>query len=175
MQRHWGGGRLCERLCKCYEGEFSLCNTVATNICIILTCSLSLEIRTACKKKTALRRAHIAYRHKHTAYTLSWLYPTLLIFPLLWFVCPRRSLLQQLQRLQALVSGKVPRSCKIASTQTGTCLMVCTVHLTQTQTFTARSLSRTCTLIYTHVWLFPPEQMKILYLYQQMVSLSSLV
>ncbi|XP_052418287.1 cyclic AMP-responsive element-binding protein 3-like protein 1 isoform X4 [Carassius gibelio] len=34
-----------------------------------------------------------------------------------------RSLLQQLQRLQALVSGKVPRSCKIASTQTGTCLM----------------------------------------------------
>uniref|UniRef100_A0A673KZV7 Cyclic AMP-responsive element-binding protein 3-like protein 1 n=1 Tax=Sinocyclocheilus rhinocerous TaxID=307959 RepID=A0A673KZV7_9TELE len=35
-----------------------------------------------------------------------------------------RSLLQQLQRLQALVSGKVPRSCKIASTQTGTCLMV---------------------------------------------------
>ncbi|XP_066510626.1 cyclic AMP-responsive element-binding protein 3-like protein 1 [Hoplias malabaricus] len=35
-----------------------------------------------------------------------------------------RSLLQQLQKLQALVSGKVPRSCKMASTQTGTCLMV---------------------------------------------------
>ncbi|TRZ02607.1 hypothetical protein DNTS_027981 [Danionella cerebrum] len=35
-----------------------------------------------------------------------------------------RSLLQQLQRLQALVSGKMTRSCKIASTQTGTCLMV---------------------------------------------------
>ncbi|XP_030649619.1 cyclic AMP-responsive element-binding protein 3-like protein 1 [Chanos chanos] len=35
-----------------------------------------------------------------------------------------RSLLQQLQKLQALVSGKVPRSYKIASTQTGTCLMV---------------------------------------------------
>ncbi|XP_063045282.1 cyclic AMP-responsive element-binding protein 3-like protein 1, partial [Engraulis encrasicolus] len=35
-----------------------------------------------------------------------------------------RSLLQQLQKLQALVSGKVPRSCRIASTQTGTCLMV---------------------------------------------------
>ncbi|XP_029926566.1 cyclic AMP-responsive element-binding protein 3-like protein 1 isoform X3 [Myripristis murdjan] len=35
-----------------------------------------------------------------------------------------RSLLQQLQKLQALVSGKVvPRSCKMASTQTGTCLM----------------------------------------------------
>ncbi|KAL2088763.1 hypothetical protein ACEWY4_015662 [Coilia grayii] len=35
-----------------------------------------------------------------------------------------RSLLQQLQKLQALVSGKVPRSCRMASTQTGTCLMV---------------------------------------------------
>ncbi|KAJ8413132.1 hypothetical protein AAFF_G00107140 [Aldrovandia affinis] len=35
-----------------------------------------------------------------------------------------RSLLQQLQKLQALVAGKVPRSCKLASTQTGTCLMV---------------------------------------------------
>ncbi|XP_076861592.1 cyclic AMP-responsive element-binding protein 3-like protein 1 [Brachyhypopomus gauderio] len=35
-----------------------------------------------------------------------------------------RSLLQQLQKLQSLVSGKVPRSCKMASTQTGTCLMV---------------------------------------------------
>lgn len=35
-----------------------------------------------------------------------------------------RSLLQQLQKLQSLVSSKVPRSCKMASTQTGTCLMV---------------------------------------------------
>ncbi|KAM6945707.1 cyclic AMP-responsive element-binding protein 3-like protein 1, partial [Aplochiton taeniatus] len=35
-----------------------------------------------------------------------------------------RSLLQQLQKLQSLVTGKSPRSCKIASTQTGTCLMV---------------------------------------------------
>lgn len=35
-----------------------------------------------------------------------------------------RSLLQQLQKLQALVAGKVPRSCKMASTQTGACLMV---------------------------------------------------
>ncbi|KAG7473646.1 hypothetical protein MATL_G00098060 [Megalops atlanticus] len=35
-----------------------------------------------------------------------------------------RSLLQQLQKLQVLVAGKVPRSCKMASTQTGTCLMV---------------------------------------------------
>ncbi|XP_078787397.1 cyclic AMP-responsive element-binding protein 3-like protein 1 isoform X3 [Oryzias latipes] len=36
-----------------------------------------------------------------------------------------RSLLQQLQKLQSLISGKViPRSCKIASTQTGTCLML---------------------------------------------------
>ncbi|XP_033913417.3 cyclic AMP-responsive element-binding protein 3-like protein 1 isoform X2 [Acipenser ruthenus] len=35
-----------------------------------------------------------------------------------------RTLLQQLQKLQTLVTGKVPRSCKIASTQTGTCLMV---------------------------------------------------
>lgn len=39
-----------------------------------------------------------------------------------------RSLLQQLQKLQSLVSGKVvPRSCKIASTQTGTCLMMVAV------------------------------------------------
>ncbi|XP_072574383.1 cyclic AMP-responsive element-binding protein 3-like protein 1 isoform X2 [Paramormyrops kingsleyae] len=35
-----------------------------------------------------------------------------------------RSLLQQLQKLQSLVAGKVPQFCKIASTQTGTCLMV---------------------------------------------------
>ncbi|KAK1159693.1 cyclic AMP-responsive element-binding protein 3-like protein 1 isoform X2 [Acipenser oxyrinchus oxyrinchus] len=35
-----------------------------------------------------------------------------------------RTLLQQLQKLQTLVTGKVPRSCKMASTQTGTCLMV---------------------------------------------------
>lgn len=35
-----------------------------------------------------------------------------------------RTLLQQLQRLQAMVSDKVPRYCKVASTQTGTCLMV---------------------------------------------------
>ncbi|XP_028929501.1 cyclic AMP-responsive element-binding protein 3-like protein 2 isoform X1 [Ornithorhynchus anatinus] len=35
-----------------------------------------------------------------------------------------RTLLQQLQRLQAMVASKVSRSCKAASTQTGTCLMV---------------------------------------------------
>ncbi|XP_029941730.1 cyclic AMP-responsive element-binding protein 3-like protein 1 [Salarias fasciatus] len=36
-----------------------------------------------------------------------------------------RSLLQQLQKLQSLISGKVvPRACKMASTQTGTCLMM---------------------------------------------------
>ncbi|XP_069484855.1 cyclic AMP-responsive element-binding protein 3-like protein 2 isoform X2 [Ambystoma mexicanum] len=35
-----------------------------------------------------------------------------------------RTLLQQLQRLQSMVAGKVARSCKVASTQTGTCLMV---------------------------------------------------
>uniref|UniRef100_A0A3P8TLK9 cAMP responsive element binding protein 3-like 1 n=1 Tax=Amphiprion percula TaxID=161767 RepID=A0A3P8TLK9_AMPPE len=35
------------------------------------------------------------------------------------------SLLQQLQKFQSLISGKVvPRSCKMASTQTGTCLMM---------------------------------------------------
>ncbi|XP_070814238.1 cyclic AMP-responsive element-binding protein 3-like protein 1 [Chaetodon trifascialis] len=39
-----------------------------------------------------------------------------------------RSLLQQLQKLQSLISGKVvPRSCKMASTQTGTCLMMMAV------------------------------------------------
>ncbi|KAG7215722.1 hypothetical protein INR49_022079 [Caranx melampygus] len=37
----------------------------------------------------------------------------------------KKSLLQQLQKLQSLISGKVvPRSCKMASTQTGTCLMM---------------------------------------------------
>lgn len=40
-------------------------------------------------------------------------------YPLLF-----RTLLQQLQRLQAIVAGKVSRSYKAASTQTGTCLMV---------------------------------------------------
>ncbi|XP_061866765.1 cyclic AMP-responsive element-binding protein 3-like protein 2 isoform X4 [Colius striatus] len=36
----------------------------------------------------------------------------------------KKTLLQQLQRLQAVVAGKVSRSCKAASTQTGTCLMM---------------------------------------------------
>ncbi|XP_006861224.1 PREDICTED: cyclic AMP-responsive element-binding protein 3-like protein 2 [Chrysochloris asiatica] len=35
-----------------------------------------------------------------------------------------RTLLQQLQKLQTLVVGKVSRTCKLAGTQTGTCLMV---------------------------------------------------
>ncbi|KAI3366286.1 hypothetical protein L3Q82_009754 [Scortum barcoo] len=40
----------------------------------------------------------------------------------------KKSLLQQLQKLQSLISGKVvPRSCKMASTQTGTCLMMMAV------------------------------------------------
>ncbi|XP_069752218.1 cyclic AMP-responsive element-binding protein 3-like protein 1 isoform X1 [Narcine bancroftii] len=38
-----------------------------------------------------------------------------------------RTLLQQLQKLQALVAGKVPRPCRVASTQTGTYLMVVVV------------------------------------------------
>ncbi|XP_069479341.1 cyclic AMP-responsive element-binding protein 3-like protein 1 [Ambystoma mexicanum] len=38
-----------------------------------------------------------------------------------------RTLLQQLQKLQALVSGKISRPYKLASTQTGTCLMVVVV------------------------------------------------
>uniref|UniRef100_A0A2K6F309 cAMP responsive element binding protein 3 like 2 n=1 Tax=Propithecus coquereli TaxID=379532 RepID=A0A2K6F309_PROCO len=35
-----------------------------------------------------------------------------------------KTLLQQLQKLQTLVMGKVSRTCKLAGTQTGTCLMV---------------------------------------------------
>ncbi|XP_007903015.1 cyclic AMP-responsive element-binding protein 3-like protein 1 isoform X1 [Callorhinchus milii] len=38
-----------------------------------------------------------------------------------------RTLLQQLQKLQAMVAGKVTRQCRMASTQTGTCLMVVAV------------------------------------------------
>ncbi|XP_069077833.1 cyclic AMP-responsive element-binding protein 3-like protein 1 [Pleurodeles waltl] len=38
-----------------------------------------------------------------------------------------RTLLQQLQKLQALVAGKISRPYKLASTQTGTCLMVVVV------------------------------------------------
>ena len=38
--------------------------------------------------------------------------------------CVCRTLLQQLQKLQTLVMGKVSRTCKLAGTQTGTCLMV---------------------------------------------------
>lgn len=48
-----------------------------------------------------------------------------LFFSFISFLSLFRSLLQQLQKLQSLISGKVvPRSCKMASTQTGTCLMV---------------------------------------------------
>ncbi len=35
-----------------------------------------------------------------------------------------RSLLQQLQSLQAVLAGKVPKSCRVAGTQTSSCLMV---------------------------------------------------
>ncbi|KAI4831842.1 hypothetical protein KUCAC02_001361 [Chaenocephalus aceratus] len=53
-----------------------------------------------------------------------------------------RSLLQQLQKLQSLVTGKVlPRSCKIATTQTGTCLMMVAVSdLYTTSQVRSRSL-----------------------------------
>nr|XP_020464295.1 cyclic AMP-responsive element-binding protein 3-like protein 2 isoform X2 [Monopterus albus] len=38
--------------------------------------------------------------------------------------CTNKSLLQQLQALQAVVAGKVPKSCRVAGTQTSSCLMV---------------------------------------------------
>lgn len=135
-----------ERLCEWCEGEFSLCNTVASKNCIILICSLSLRIRRSCCYKTAQRRTHIACRQ------ICCLQPdlkNLLISLLFWcvFCIIFRSLLQQLQRLQALVSGKVPRSCKIASTQTGTCLMVY-IHIYCTNTCIYFNL-----LVFTHTFL----------------------
>lgn len=38
--------------------------------------------------------------------------------------CTNKSLLQQLQALQVLVAGKVSKSCRVAGTQTSSCLMV---------------------------------------------------
>ncbi|KAF7649029.1 hypothetical protein LDENG_00148260 [Lucifuga dentata] len=38
--------------------------------------------------------------------------------------CTNKSLLQQLQSLQAVVAGKVTKSCRVAGTQTSSCLMV---------------------------------------------------
>uniref|UniRef100_A0A3Q0QZL2 Cyclic AMP-responsive element-binding protein 3-like protein 2 n=1 Tax=Amphilophus citrinellus TaxID=61819 RepID=A0A3Q0QZL2_AMPCI len=38
--------------------------------------------------------------------------------------CTNTSLLQQLQSLQAVVAGKVPKSCRVIGTQTSSCLMV---------------------------------------------------
>uniref|UniRef100_A0A3Q2YC04 Cyclic AMP-responsive element-binding protein 3-like protein 2 n=1 Tax=Hippocampus comes TaxID=109280 RepID=A0A3Q2YC04_HIPCM len=38
--------------------------------------------------------------------------------------CTNKSLLQQLQALQALLSGKVSKSCRVVGTQTSSCLMV---------------------------------------------------
>nr|XP_046235071.1 cyclic AMP-responsive element-binding protein 3-like protein 2 isoform X2 [Scatophagus argus] len=38
--------------------------------------------------------------------------------------CTNKSLLQQLQSLQAVVAGKIPKSCRVAGTQTSSCLMV---------------------------------------------------
>ncbi|CAN9508491.1 unnamed protein product [Ophioblennius macclurei] len=38
--------------------------------------------------------------------------------------CTNKSLLQQLQSLQAVVAGKVPKSCRMAGTQTSSCLMM---------------------------------------------------
>uniref|UniRef100_A0A3P8YKU9 Cyclic AMP-responsive element-binding protein 3-like protein 2 n=1 Tax=Esox lucius TaxID=8010 RepID=A0A3P8YKU9_ESOLU len=38
--------------------------------------------------------------------------------------CTNKTLIQQLHSLQAVVAGKVPRSCRVAGTQTSSCLMV---------------------------------------------------
>uniref|UniRef100_A0A8C7D202 Cyclic AMP-responsive element-binding protein 3-like protein 2 n=1 Tax=Oncorhynchus kisutch TaxID=8019 RepID=A0A8C7D202_ONCKI len=38
--------------------------------------------------------------------------------------CTNKTLIQQLHSLQAVVAGKVPRSCKVTGTQTSSCLMV---------------------------------------------------
>nr|XP_057922002.1 cyclic AMP-responsive element-binding protein 3-like protein 2 [Doryrhamphus excisus] len=38
--------------------------------------------------------------------------------------CTNKSLLQQLQSLQASLSGRLPKSCRVATTQTSSCLMV---------------------------------------------------
>ncbi|KAL0962740.1 hypothetical protein UPYG_G00344700 [Umbra pygmaea] len=38
--------------------------------------------------------------------------------------CTNKTLIQQLHSLQAVVAGKVPRSCRVAGTQTTSCLMV---------------------------------------------------
>uniref|UniRef100_A0A4W5JG74 Cyclic AMP-responsive element-binding protein 3-like protein 2 n=1 Tax=Hucho hucho TaxID=62062 RepID=A0A4W5JG74_9TELE len=38
--------------------------------------------------------------------------------------CTNKTLIQQLHSLQAMVAGKVPRSCKVTGTQTSSCLMV---------------------------------------------------
>lgn len=38
--------------------------------------------------------------------------------------CTNKSLMQQLHSLQAIVTGKVPRSCRMTGTQTSSCLMV---------------------------------------------------
>lgn len=54
-------------------------------------------------------------------YSLPSVFPRRLISePLL--LC--RTLLQQLQSLQAMVTGKLPKSCRVAGTQTSSCLMV---------------------------------------------------
>lgn len=44
--------------------------------------------------------------------------------PFMLRCCICRTLLQQLQKLQTVVMGKVSGTCKLAGTQTGTCLMV---------------------------------------------------
>lgn len=56
-----------------------------------------------------------------------------------------RTLLQQLQKLQTLVTSKISRPYKMAATQTGTCLMVGATLCTKPQGETlleARTVSR---------------------------------
>lgn len=66
---------------------------------------------------------------------------------------PFRSLLQQLQKLQSLFSGKiVPHSCKMASTQTGTCLMVSFCCLVESAAPDAHWLKETLARTLANVW-----------------------
>ncbi|XP_030632237.1 cyclic AMP-responsive element-binding protein 3-like protein 2 isoform X2 [Chanos chanos] len=71
--------------------------------------------------------------------------------------CTNKSLLQQLHSLQAVVAGKVPRSCRVTGTQTSTCLMVVVLcfavflgsfyqGLSPCSTITKTSLSRELTM-----------------------------
>ncbi|MGH0126031.1 UNVERIFIED_CONTAM: hypothetical protein FKN15_032261 [Acipenser sinensis] len=85
------------------------------------------------------------------------------------------TLLQQLQKLQTLVTGKVPRSCKMASTQTGTCLMDSAPAAAEAADPCNRKSAQILQNGFNTNWNLPHESLKLLFQRGSVSSLAGLI